>query len=309
MHSANKRLVSTCQGQRLETQMSQFTPVREAALLGISYEGDLVPGIAYTEDGKLRSLVGDVEHPEAWQSQEAASTTYRDGCIRRNIVIRSQKPAARRGWTTAGGAIREGQKQKMEEEMENHPVFFFFPPSNLPSVLPQVESSPKPAAWKPGKWSSLQGRAAQGKEGKASESKRARGALGGVAPRRCPSGASSLTQAISAVQGRGGGSSSTDPSCATSVPGAFRREVDLLILNTTLHSRSIPTFHKRKLRLGRAGRVTARHGGGGEALGTASQSLGSCLHLPCLAPDIHYSLGKRDLFQMQTNLNPNLKGR
>lgn len=65
----------------------------------------------------------------------------------------------------------------MEEEMENHPVFFFFPLSNLPSVLPQVESSPKPAA-KPGKWSSLQGRAAQGKEGKASESKRVQGALG-----------------------------------------------------------------------------------------------------------------------------------
>ena len=151
MHSANKRLVSTCQGQRLETQMSQFTSVRETALLGISHEGDSVPGIAYTEDGKLRSLVGDVEHQEAWQSQETASTTYRDGCIRRNIVIRSQKPAAGRGWTTAGGAIREGQKQKMEEEMENHPVFFFFPPSNLPSVLPQVESSPKPAARKPGK--------------------------------------------------------------------------------------------------------------------------------------------------------------
>lgn len=28
----------------------------------------------------------------------------------------------------------------------------------------------------------------------------------------------------------------------------------------------------------------------------------------CLAPDSHRSLGKRDLFQMQTNLNPNLKG-
>lgn len=28
----------------------------------------------------------------------------------------------------------------------------------------------------------------------------------------------------------------------------------------------------------------------------------------CLAPDSHHSLGKRDLFQMQTNLNPNLKG-
>lgn len=42
------------------------------------------------------------------------------------------------------------------------------------------------------------------------------------------------------------------------MPGAFRRVVDLLILNTTLHSRSIPTLHKRKLRLGRAGWVTAR---------------------------------------------------
>ena len=67
MHSANKRLVSTCQGQSLETQMCQFTPGRETALLDVSHERDLVPGIAYTEDGKLRSLVGDEEHPEAWQ--------------------------------------------------------------------------------------------------------------------------------------------------------------------------------------------------------------------------------------------------
>lgn len=67
MHPANKRLVSSCQGQRLETQMSRFTPVREAALPGISHEGDLVEGTAYTEDRKLRSLVGDVKHPGAWR--------------------------------------------------------------------------------------------------------------------------------------------------------------------------------------------------------------------------------------------------
>lgn len=47
--------------------MCQFTPGRETALLDVSHERDLVPGIAYTEDGKLRSLVGDEEHPEAWQ--------------------------------------------------------------------------------------------------------------------------------------------------------------------------------------------------------------------------------------------------
>lgn len=144
------------------------------------------------------------------------------------------------------------------EEVDNHPVFFFFPLSNLPSVLPQVESSPKPAARKPGKWSFQQGRAAQGKEGKESESKWARGARRGVAPRRCPSGASSLTQATSAVQGRGKGHHQLTPPCATSVPGAFHSVVDLLTLNTMLHSSSIPTLHKRKLRLGGAGRVTAR---------------------------------------------------
>lgn len=47
--------------------MSRFTPVREAALPGISHEGDLVEGTAYTEDRKLRSLVGDVKHPGAWR--------------------------------------------------------------------------------------------------------------------------------------------------------------------------------------------------------------------------------------------------